>query len=158
LTVSRSTFLRTLATAGLGSCLNVGGLRAAASVASVATDAAPASADLSIGPASMSDVTAAHFRSYVGDPFTIVTSASERHVVTLAEVAERPVSRGVQQFSLIFHARPDVPLEHGIHAFSHPRLGALDIFIVPIGQTNRRRRAFQACFSRVQTSSGQRRT
>jgi hypothetical protein len=155
LTVSRSAFLKTLATAGLGSCLRVDVLRAASSIA---IDAAPARADTPSGPASTADVTAAHFRPYVGDPFTINTSASERYVVTLAEVAERPVSRGVQQFSLIFHAAPDVVLGDGIHAFSHPRLGALDIFIVPIGQTNRRRSAFQACFSRVQTPSGQRRT
>jgi len=152
--ISRAAFLKALGCAGVGTCLDI----AAPSMAAAAGDRGGVSQAPAGRPASLRDVTPAHFRPHVGDTFAVRSAANERYTLTLAEVAERPVVRGVEQFSLIFHAPPRTALGYGTHVFSHPRLGALDLFVSPIGPKNRPRAVYQACFNRHTTASGHRRT
>ncbi len=151
--ISRGTFLKALGCAGLGTCLDIAAPWTA--TAADADDLWPAS---SSEPISLRDVTAARFRAHVGDRFVVRTSANERHVLMLAEVSERPVVRGVEQFSLIFHAPERTDLAGAVHVVSHPRLGVFDLFVSPIGPANRPRAVYQACFNRHVTASGHRRT
>lgn len=45
-----------------------------------------------------------------------------------------PVERGGREsFSLIFHAPTERRWEQGSYAFSHPQLGEIVIFVVPLG-------------------------
>jgi hypothetical protein len=90
---------------------------------------------------------AALFRPHVNATFT-VTAGSCRTSMVLARVDERPVTRGVEQFSLIFHAPAGAVIPEGTHAFHHPALGSLPLFVVPVGIPNSRRSIYQACFSR----------
>jgi hypothetical protein len=92
---------------------------------------------------------AAHFQPHLGDDFSVLpTDGSARVRVRLAKVLEKPPTRDVSRFTLIFHGRSSQPLADGIHAFRHPALGSFSIFISPIGADAGERRAYQACFSR----------
>jgi hypothetical protein len=37
------------------------------------------------------------------------------------------------QFSLVFRGGPDPPLQQRIYCLEHEQLGALDLFLVPLG-------------------------
>ena len=154
--ISRAAFLKALGCAGVGTFLEIAAPGEAA-VASSATGDRLVS-EITSGRLALIDAHAAHFRPHVGDSFAVRTSANARYRVTLAEITERPATRGVDQFSLIFHGAPGLGLTQGTHTFSHPQLGALDLFIAPIGPTDRPRTVYQACFSRFATAPRHRRT
>lgn len=96
------------------------------------------------------EATAATFRPYMGESFLVNGSTP----MTLARVTERPVTRNVEQFSLIFHAPPGQPIPEGMNQFHHRAMGTFSLFIVPIGMPDRRRTVYQACFSRHLHSGG----
>jgi hypothetical protein len=52
----------------------------------------------------------------------------------LTEVSELRVSRGHEAFSLVFRGPRDMFLPQATYRFNHSALGAIDLFIVPIGQ------------------------
>ena len=52
----------------------------------------------------------------------------------LTEVKEFATSAQVEQFSLFFLGPPGAPLRQGLYQLTHEQLGALEIFLVPIGQ------------------------
>jgi uncharacterized protein DUF6916 len=156
LNISRAAFLKALGVAGLGTCLDTGASADAAPANSTTTRRGLVSRLLTGRPAPI-DADAAFFRQFLGDSFVVRSLANRRYRVVLAEVAEQRASRGVEQFSLVFHGAPGVGLGEGTHAFTHRQLGAFDLFIVPIGPANRPRTVFQACFSRHQTASRHRR-
>jgi hypothetical protein len=92
--------------------------------------------------------TASYYRPFVNQMFRVSTDEGTVPLV-LARVIERPVSKGVEQFSLIFHAVPGESLRDGIHSLEHPTAGVVDLFLSPVGMPNSRRTAYQACFSRL---------
>lgn len=97
----------------------------------------------------VADATASHFLPLVDQPFSVAaqqSSAPER--LLLAKVTERPLTKSVAQFSLLFHGPAAKPLADGIHRFHHPALGSFSIFVSPVGVPSPGRRAYQACFSR----------
>jgi hypothetical protein len=54
--------------------------------------------------------------------------------VELIEVSEgRAVHGSRTQFSLVFRGGPDPPLQQRIYCLEHEQLGALDLFLVPLG-------------------------
>ncbi len=64
-----------------------------------------------------------------------VVRGSEWVTLELAEVkdyAETNKKAGLENFSLIFAAAPDKPLQQGLHDFEHPALGRFELFIVPV--------------------------
>ncbi len=77
-------------------------------------------------------VTAADFEPHLGSEFAVVGSAPLR-------LAEATVSRLVREdgrpFSLVFEAPLEVRLDQGMRAMSHPDLGSMDLFLVPIAPT-----------------------
>lgn len=67
-------------------------------------------------------------------------------ILTLHEVSDLVEQHGTRSFSLVFHASADVVLEQGIHSLRHADLGDLDIFLVPIGESDTARE-YEAVFS-----------
>jgi hypothetical protein len=96
----------------------------------------------------LQDVTAALFRPHLGSEFAIRTPLGTRSRFVLAEVTERPLIRNVAQFSLIFHGSAETGTGDGNYVLHHATLGSFELFIVPIGLPDRRRKVYQACFSR----------
>ena len=95
----------------------------------------------------MSD--AATFRAHLETTF--VADDGERTVLLrLAEVVGERVTGGLEQFSLYFHGPADRQLPQGTYALAHDALGALALFLVPIG-ANPERVVYEACFSRLVT-------
>jgi len=53
--------------------------------------------------------------------------------VELINVQDFGTSRGQTQFSVLFRGPLDRPLAQGTYPFEHERLGAFELFIVPVG-------------------------
>jgi hypothetical protein len=141
LSISRSAFLRLCGSALVGAGVDVRVAEA------LMADGRSAIHRMS-GGFDLKDATASAFLPHVHTVFRLISASGDRVRVTLAEVAERPVSRNVAQFSLIFHAPRGRALPDGIHAFEHPSLGAFDLFVTRVG-AGKRRTVYQACFSRL---------
>ena len=78
-------------------------------------------------------LTAADFEPLLHDRFRVVAQDAPAFDVELVEVTEIPREPGGRApFSLVFHGGPDSPIPQRIHRVEHERLGALEIFLVPI--------------------------
>jgi hypothetical protein len=96
----------------------------------------------------LQDATAPLFLQHLNTSFAVRSADGTRARLVLAKVVEHPLTRNVEQFSLIFHAPAAAAVRDGTHAFQHPALGDFNLFIVPVGAPNLRRTVYQACFSR----------
>jgi hypothetical protein len=96
----------------------------------------------------LQDARASFFLQHLNTSFSVRSTDGTRARLVLAEVSERPVTKDVEQFSLIFHAPAGAAVRDGTHAFQHPALGDFNLFIVLVGASNPRRTVYQACFSR----------
>ena len=143
MTVSRAGFLKVCGLALVGAGVDVPALQALVVSPTAGPDQTP--------PFSVQAATAAHFRQHLNTPFGLSSSDGGQLRLLLAAVTERPASKHVEQFSLIFHAPSGCPVADGLHAIRHQALGAFELFIVPVGAPNGRRTVYQACFSRLRT-------
>ncbi len=141
--VSRVTFLRSCGIALLGAGVDVRALTGAAAVFSHEPAAA-----WHAGQLQLQDATALLFLPHVNTSFAVRTAAGTPARFVLEQVVERPVTKNVEQFSLMFRATDAAAVPDGTHGFRHPALGDFDLFIVPVGSSNSRRPLYQACFSR----------
>jgi hypothetical protein len=83
----------------------------------------------------LEDLTLAVFEPLVGDTFALDAGAGASIDLVLAAAApagERPGGRA--PFSLLFDGPPRPLLPQAIYPLTHAKLGALEIFIVPLGQ------------------------
>jgi len=148
--VSRATFFKVIGLALLGARVDARTLLPA-----VAAPPSRPDANRSGGRFLVQDATAAAFRPHVNTSFAVRSADGTDARLVLVKVVERPVTRQVEQFSLVFHAHGGGTLADGIHAVRHPALGAFDLFIAPIGGSKRPRPTFEACFGRrVDRSAG----
>jgi len=143
---TRIDFIRKCAVALAGATVNVRALEGLSAV--VAPDRVGGAPRLG----RLQDATAATFRPHVRTRFSLY-STNGRAPLVLADVVERSVTRGVEQFSLIFHARPTEVVADGIHRLDHAVLGSFDLFIARVGSA-RGRATYQACFSRHLAAPG----
>jgi hypothetical protein len=141
--VSRVTFLRSCGMALLGAGVDLRALTGAADILSHE----PA-AIRHAGQLQLQDATALQFLPHLNTSFTVRTAAGTPARFVLEQVVERPVTKNVEQFSLMFRAPDGSALPDGTHALQHPALGDFNLFIVPVGASNSRRPLYQACFSR----------
>jgi hypothetical protein len=141
--VSRAAFLKACGAALLGVGVDARALLHTSVQQLSATTAAPAGAAFQMASAG-----AERFRQQVNTSFAVHAEDGTHVRLVLAKVFELPITKDVEQFSLIFHAPAGTGMPHGIYAFQHDALGHFDLFIVPIGAPNRRRTLYQACFSR----------
>jgi hypothetical protein len=80
-------------------------------------------------------LTAAAFQPLQHDSFMVAPGETAAFAVELVEVAERArQDQARAPFSLIFRGGPDPPLPQRIYRVHHHELGALDLFLVPIGR------------------------
>jgi len=142
--ISRAAFIRACGGLLLGAQVEPLALLEAAAQPSAGPERASAG-----GRFGLHDADARMFRPHLNTAFRVRSSDGTRVRLVLAEVVERPLTRNVEQFSLIFHAPARAAVPHGLHAFEHQALGGFELFIVPIGAPNGRRTVYQACFSRV---------
>lgn len=90
--------------------------------------------------AAENDYTLERFEPLVGKTFTIEDSGPERGVSLQAVLIEARSLRDVQgagsrsrQFSLVWRGPKGTPLPQRIYTVHHPALGALLLFLVPLG-------------------------
>jgi hypothetical protein len=92
------------------------------------------------GVADLAALTAGDFRPLLHERFTLSGGALSEHdggavslEVELVEVTEIPREpNGRAPFSLEFQGDREITLPQGIYRVEHERLGALEIFLVPI--------------------------
>ena len=96
----------------------------------------------------LQDATAPLFRQHLNTSFAVRSADGIRARLVLVKVIELPITRNVEQFSLMFQAPPATVVRDGMHAFRHPALGDFTMFIVPVGAPDPRRTVYQACFTR----------
>ena len=88
-----------------------------------------------VPPADLGTLTQEQMAPLVGDTFRMQVSPDQEIAVTLAEAKKLSAARPGQRapFSLIFRpADPKFYAPQQIFPITHPRLGMLEIFLVPI--------------------------
>jgi hypothetical protein len=77
----------------------------------------------------LNSLTASDFEALRGQLFRIA-DAFVAELVEVTEMAREPGGRA--PFSLVFEGGPSPPLPQAIYPVQHERLGAMEIFLVPI--------------------------
>ena len=80
--------------------------------------------------------------------FMVVDDPRSPVSVTLVEVSDRVVTPHQESYSLVFLGPGDHLLPQGIHKIVNPKIGELDIFLVPIGLDQAGYR-YEAVFNRL---------
>jgi predicted glycosyltransferase len=92
----------------------------------------------------------ASFSPHVESDFRVTDLGGAEIVLRLTEAqagALQPDAPRVEPFTLVFTG-PALPnLEQGIHRLEHPKLGGLDIFLVPIGYDATGSMRYEAVFN-----------
>lgn len=82
-------------------------------------------------------LTCADFVPHLHTRFFLAVDDATTFPMELVEAAESRFNPGVegrrQPFSTVFLGPGDVVLPQGIYRLTHPEMGALDLFLVPIG-------------------------
>jgi hypothetical protein len=91
-------------------------------------------------------LTASDFAPRLYERFRVAPAEGAAFDADLIEVAEAEPGSGRRQFSLVFRGGASPPLPQGIHRVEHEALGALDIFLVPLGPDHVGQR-YQAVFT-----------
>jgi len=91
-------------------------------------------------------LTAATFEPHTGDTFAVAAEPGPLALVleSVTLLADRPGGR--DPFSLLFLGPPDPVLPQAIRRLEHAKLGALEIFIVPLGRDPQHAR-YEAIFA-----------
>ncbi len=74
------------------------------------------------------------FAECVNTEFRLVDENLPEYCLKLSEVIDRAQTPRQEAFSLIFLGPAEHFLPQGTHKLDHPKLGPLEIFLVPIGQ------------------------
>lgn len=82
----------------------------------------------------LADLTLEHFEPRVGEAFVIAAESATVELGLHSALALGEWPGGRQPFSLTFRGPPEPELPQAIYRLEHADLGALEIFIVPIGK------------------------
>ena len=83
-------------------------------------------------PDPLPSLTLAHFAPHIGQSFALTSQQAPASLRLLsAQSSLHRQHAGRQGFSLVFAGQPE--LTQAVHPLVHPSLGALNIFLVPIG-------------------------
>ena len=94
----------------------------------------------------LKDLTVATLAPLEGSTFLMTPVGETPFEVTLRAVTTGPSGPARDPFSLLFVGGPTPPAPQGIFTLGHDALGALDIFIVPLGPDAEGQR-YEAVFS-----------
>lgn len=81
----------------------------------------------------LGSASAADFLPLVGQQFSLYAADDVSFPVTLSEVAEGEQGPARRQFALTFAGGPNPPVAQGVMQVQHDHVGALDLFLVPLG-------------------------
>jgi hypothetical protein len=90
----------------------------------------------------------ASFIENLNTRFRAVLSESMVIEMELIEVIDRRSTPRQEQFSLIFRAQQDDPIQQGTYRLEHDRLEAGELFLVPVSKDNEGV-CYQAVFNRL---------
>lgn len=91
-------------------------------------------------------LTKASFDDHMNTLFTIIDESAGPVELELVE-AEENITEKLYSFSILFVGPADMPLIQKIYKIEHDRMGTLDLFLVPVGQTGAGLE-YEAVFSR----------
>jgi hypothetical protein len=74
------------------------------------------------------------FAGHLNTRFTMRLGESETRELELIEAKQITLTDEQEEFSLLFLGPDNSPLAQGIYSLSHEAMGALEIFLVPIGK------------------------
>ena len=78
------------------------------------------------------------FRENLNTKFRVRAEAPRPVELELVEVksydAAENAQRGMERFSLFFRGPADICVPQGTYSLEHEKMGALDIFVVPVGR------------------------
>ncbi len=92
------------------------------------------------------------FSEHLHTTFKVRAPGGEPLSLELIEVAEKNESPRVEQFSLIFRGPVTPHFPQGTYTFEHEKLGALDLFTVPLGPDSAGM-SYQVIFNRLRKPS-----
>jgi hypothetical protein len=81
----------------------------------------------------LDSLTAADFAPRRNEPFQLIPEHASPLEVELVDVAASDEAGG-RPFSVVFKGPPEPLLPQRIYRIEHPALGALELFLVPIGR------------------------
>jgi hypothetical protein len=89
---------------------------------------------VSAAPRDLAGLALLDFAACVGQPFRVDTAGGpvELELLSADALGREPRAGGRRPFSLVFRGPRDPALPQGIHRLESRRLGALEIFLVPI--------------------------
>jgi len=109
-------------------------------------------------------LTRSSFAKYNGDFFETIQDSGEKLLINLLRIEDLPKQRELEtqgrligkkleqlreeSFSLIFRGPLEIPLRQRIHRLTHPALGSLELFMVPVGQ-DEGSRYYEVLFNRT---------
>ena len=97
---------------------------------------------------SLDKVTAEQFAQLVHTEFQVLLERDVKVALELTAVTVQSARNAdFEAFSLLFSGPADRPLGQQTYRFRHERLGAFDLFIVPVSAENNRRQ-YEAVFNR----------
>ncbi len=94
------------------------------------------------------DLTREGLTENLNSKFLMRLENAEPLELELIQVTELPSAPGQEQFSALFRAPLNAPLEQGIYQLEHAQLGTFGIFLVPIAQDGQGVR-YEAFFNRI---------
>lgn len=77
------------------------------------------------------------FSNHLGTKFRVYFHPEQPTEVELTEVSEIRRQPSSEAFSLIFLAPPEVGPWQGLHKTEHDSLGTMELFLVPVGQSEK---------------------
>jgi len=96
------------------------------------------------------DQNAAWFSAHLKSAFTVVEADApslQLDLIDVRELGRQPHAPRPDPFVLTFAGPPNRVLDQRIHRLSHPVLGDLEIFLVPIGPGGDARPQYEAVFN-----------
>lgn len=88
------------------------------------------------------------FSEHLNTKFRFHTDAGESVELELVEATDRGSNPRQERFAVLFRGPVDVVLEQGMYKTEHDKLGSFDLFIVPVGASERGRE-YEATFNRL---------
>lgn len=90
----------------------------------------------------------ASFAESLNTRFRAVLQDSSVIEMELIEVMDRRSTPKQEQFSILFRAQQEAPLEQGLYQLEHDQLGSGEIFLVPVSRDDKGV-CYQAVFNRL---------
>ena len=88
------------------------------------------------------------FAAHQGSAFRVALEGGRAVDVHLALVSDLRRMPGQEGFSLLFHGPAEPALAQGTFPMSHPQMGEMDLFVVPISR-DECEAVYEAVFSRL---------